>query len=237
MLHYILSSEKSITSNLLNGKDERRNSIIDSSSSNNKTQPISTHQSKDRMTDHPRLNLPTDLRLLLTSTSAFLSGALLGMAHGGRTAQLRFRAEHAHKMPQTVTGWYLYHKSKNYHAAQGALREGARMGARVGFWTGLVVLVESVVDGYRGRRDGGSTAVAGTAVAGVFSLYHGFNLPMFARTARYGLCFGLAYGGLQDALTAAQGRADDLGYVQMWKRHFSPSSSPSPPSPSSPSSS
>ncbi|KAL2888997.1 Cell cycle control protein G10 family protein [Ceratocystis lukuohia] len=168
--------------------------------------------------DRPRLGIPTSVRLLAAGSSSFAAGALLGMTQGGRMAQLRFRAEHAHKMPSTMTGWYLYHKSKNYHAAQGAIVEGVRMGCRLGVWTTAVFALEQTVDRYRGRRDLVSTVLASLTVAGLFSVWNRFNMPTFTRTARYGLAFGLAYGGLQDAVFAAQGNASDLSYVELTQK-------------------
>ncbi|KAL5596539.1 hypothetical protein BROUX41_006765 [Berkeleyomyces rouxiae] len=168
--------------------------------------------------DRPRLGIPASLRLLAAGSTSFATGALLGMAQGGRMAQLRFRAEHAHKTPSTMTGWYLYHKSKNYHAAQGAIVEGVRMGARLGVWTTAMFALEQTVDRYRGRRDLVSTVLASLSVAGLFSLWNRFNMPTFTRTARYGLVFGLAYGGLQDAACAVQGNASQLSYVDLWHK-------------------
>ena len=89
-------------------------------------------------------------------------------------AQLRFRAEHAHKMPDTTAGWYLYHKSKNYHAMQGGIREGFRMGFKTGIWSLVALSLESTVDRYRGSSDMFSTVIATLTVAGAFSLWRKF---------------------------------------------------------------
>ncbi|KAJ0167302.1 hypothetical protein CTA2_3320 [Colletotrichum tanaceti] len=165
-----------------------------------------------------RLSIPTPARIPLAGMLGFGIGATLGLAHGGRTAQLRFRAEHAHKMPTTTTGWYLYHKSKNYHAMQGGLREGIRMGSRLSFWTLLAFSLETTVDRYRGKTDLLSTILASLTVAGSFSLWNRFSLPTAARTARYGLLFGLVYGGMQDIVGFARGRP--IGYVDFVRRRF-----------------
>ncbi|GKT52510.1 uncharacterized protein ColSpa_12691 [Colletotrichum spaethianum] len=164
----------------------------------------------DRKPSESRLSIPTPARIPLAGMVGFGIGATLGLAHGGRTAQLRFRAEHAHKMPTTTTGWYLYHKSKNYHAMQGGLREGLRMGSRLSFWTLMAFGLESTVDRYRGKTDLLSTVLASLTVAGGFSLW--------TRTARYGLLFGLVYGGMQDAVGLARGRP--IGYVDFVRRRF-----------------
>ncbi|KAL0935727.1 uncharacterized protein CTRU02_210318 [Colletotrichum truncatum] len=165
-----------------------------------------------------RLSIPTPARIPLAGLVGFGIGTTLGIAQGGQTAQLRFRAEHAHKMPTTTTGWYLYHKSKNYHTMYGGLREGLRMGARLSFWTLMAFGLESTVDRYRGSTDLLSTVLASLTVAGSFSLVNRFSLPTAARTARYGLLFGLVYGGLQDAVGLARGRP--VGYVEFVRKRF-----------------
>lgn len=119
---------------------------------------------------YPRLSIATPTRLLLGSISSGIVGFTLGAMQGGQMAQLRFRAEHAHKMPDTTTGWYFYHKSKNYHAMQGGIREGFRMSAKTGFWSFVALGLESTVDRYRGCSDMLSTMVATLSVAGMFSL-------------------------------------------------------------------
>ncbi|GAO13642.1 hypothetical protein UVI_02017490 [Ustilaginoidea virens] len=160
---------------------------------------------------HPRLSIPTPARILLGSASSGVIGFTLGAMQGGQTAQLRFRAEHAHKMPDTTTGWYLYHKSKNYHAMQGGIREGFRMGAKTSFWSFVALGLESTVDRYRGSSDMFSTTMATLTVAGAFSLWPG-------RTAKLGLLFGLAYGGVQDLVGLARGRP--IGYVEALRHRW-----------------
>ncbi|KAF5546502.1 hypothetical protein FMEXI_5524 [Fusarium mexicanum] len=121
---------------------------------------------------NPRLSIATPVRLMLGTISSAVVGFSLGATQGGQMAQLRFRAEHAHKMPDTTTGWYFYHKSKNYHAMQGGIREGFRMGLKTGFWSFLALSLESTVDRYRGASDMFSTTIATLTVAGAFSLWH-----------------------------------------------------------------
>ncbi|KAM0738751.1 hypothetical protein ACQRIT_006488 [Beauveria bassiana] len=141
--------------------------------------------------DAMRLSMLAPTRLLLGSLASTMIGFMLGGFQGGQMAQLRFRAEHAHKMPDTTTGWYFYHKSKNYHAMQGGIREGFRMGAKTGFWSFAALSLETTVDRLRGSSDMLSTIVATVSVAGMFSLTHRFSLSAAARTARYGLLFGI----------------------------------------------
>lgn len=173
---------------------------------------------------YPRLSLSPPARITLGTTVSAIVGFSLGATQGGQTAQLRFRAEHAHKMPDSTAGWYLYHKSKNYHVMYGGLREGFRMAARTGVWTLMALSLESTVDRCRGTSDLFSTIIASLSVAGAFSLWNRFTFSTAARTAKSGLVFGLAYGGVQDMLSAARGRR--LGYVEFVRRGFrSPPSS------------
>ncbi|KAK5987031.1 hypothetical protein PT974_11147 [Cladobotryum mycophilum] len=167
---------------------------------------------------HPRLSTMTPTRLLLGSVASGIVGFSLGSVQGGQMAQLRFRAEHAHKMPDTTAGWYLYHKTKNYHAMNGGIREGFRMGTKTSFWSLVALSLESTVDRYRGSSDMFSTVVATLTVAGAFSLWHRFSLSTAARTAKYGLFFGFAYGGVQDLVGLARGRP--IGYVENIRRRF-----------------
>ena len=99
-----------------------------------------------------RLSTPFSIRFPAATAAAFLTGAALGLSHGGKTAGMRFRAENSHRFPTTSTGWYLYHKSKNYHVMLGGIKEGLNMGSKIGFWAGSFFLVEEAVDQWRGRK-------------------------------------------------------------------------------------
>ncbi|KZF24444.1 hypothetical protein L228DRAFT_281518 [Xylona heveae TC161] len=159
-----------------------------------------------------RLGLPLHLRIPASMLGSFLAGVGMGLSQGSMMAGLRFRAENAHRLPQTPTGWYLYHKSKNYHMMLGGVREGLKMGTKVSVWVGGFFTVEEAVDRLRGgQKDFFSTVVAGLGIAGGFSLWHRFPVITAARTAKMGLLFGLGYGLTQDALSLLQGRR--LAYV------------------------
>lgn len=137
-----------------------------------------------------RLSIPAFIRIPIASASAFIVGLLLGTAQGSRMAGLRFRAEHAHKLPTTTTGWYLYHKSKNYHVAYGGLKEGFRMGRRVCFWTTSMFAIENMFDTYRGASDLFNTVTACVTVAGGFSLWSMYsNLTVEQSAVRLADCF------------------------------------------------
>lgn len=117
-----------------------------------------------------RIGLPYGLRLPAASGIAFVVGMGLGVAHGSEVTALRFRAENAHRLPTTPTGWYLYHKSKNYQAAFGGLKEGVRMSAKVSFWTASFFGIEEMFDRYRRTKDFFNTVIASCSVAGAFSV-------------------------------------------------------------------
>ncbi|CZR55526.1 uncharacterized protein PAC_05414 [Phialocephala subalpina] len=158
-----------------------------------------------------RFSLPYPMRLTAATSLSFITGLALGIPHGSQTSGMRFRAENAHRLPTTPTGWYLYHKSKNYVMALGGVKEGLKMGAKVSFWTAGFFSIEEMFDRYRGTKDFVNTVIASLSIAGGFSLWNRFPITTAARTAKSGLAIGLAYGLAQDAIAAAKGRR--LGYV------------------------
>ncbi|KAJ4395609.1 hypothetical protein N0V85_006489 [Neurospora sp. IMI 360204] len=163
-----------------------------------------------------RLSIPDAVRIPLASSTALLIGFTLGVSQGIKTAGMRFRAEHAHKLPTTKMGWYFYHKSKNYNSIWGGAKEGARMGAKICFWTTAMFGIEHMFDAYRGTADMFNTVTACVTVSGAFSLWNRFSLPMAARTTKTALVVGLAYGGLQDVAGIVRGRP--IGYFEFLKR-------------------
>ncbi|KAI0203674.1 hypothetical protein F4808DRAFT_27128 [Astrocystis sublimbata] len=186
-----------------------------------------------------RLSIPPLVRIPAAAATAFGIGMTLGLAHGSKMAGLRFRAEHAHRLPTSTTGWYLYHKSKNYHVAFGGLKEGIKIGARLGLLSTAMFCAENLFDVYRGGQDFISTVMASLAVAGGFSLWSmspdAFYLYAFssshlltivdrfsaaetARTAKKGLVFGLVYGGIQDVISLAKGRP--VGYISFIRKQI-----------------
>lgn len=118
-----------------------------------------------------RLNMVAPVRITFAAINSFGFGAALGIAQGSKMAGLRFRAEHAHKLPSTPTGWFMYHKSKNYAMAREGLKEGFRMGAKVCFWTTAMFVIENLYDEYRQSKDFVNTVVASLTVAGGFSVW------------------------------------------------------------------
>lgn len=118
-----------------------------------------------------RLSIPDAVRIPLASSTALFIGFTLGVSQGIKTAGMRFRAEHAHKLPATKIGWYFYHKSKNYNSIWGGAKEGARMGAKISFWTTAIFGIEHMFDAYRGTADIFNTVTACVTVSGAFSLW------------------------------------------------------------------
>ncbi|KAH6651667.1 hypothetical protein BKA67DRAFT_660458 [Truncatella angustata] len=172
----------------------------------------------DRQWMESRLSLPPMVRIPGAAVAAFSMGFTLGLAHGSQMAGLRFRAEHAHKLPTTTTGWYLYHKSKNYHLMFGGLKEGFSNGARLSVITTAMFCTENLFDVYRGSKDMFNTIAASLAVASGFSLINRFSAAEGARTARKGLIVGVVYGAIQDALSLARGRP--VGYIEFLRRQI-----------------
>jgi hypothetical protein len=177
--------------------------------------------------ENSRFSLPWGQRLPIAASLSFVAGMALGLSHGSQTTGLRFRAENAHRLPTTPTGWYLYHKTKNYNMALGGVKEGFKMGGKVSFWTAAFFSVEEIFDRYRGTKDFINTVIASLSVAGGFSLWSRssplphtshrlihidrFPITTAARTAKSGLAIGFVYGLAQDAIGAAKGRRP--GYV------------------------
>ncbi|KAH8159797.1 hypothetical protein CIB48_g8442 [Xylaria polymorpha] len=211
---------------------------MDNRSDTRKRRPQSTLTREEyiQLWKDSRLSIPPLMRIPAAAATAFGIGMTLGLAHGSKMAGLRFRAEHAHRLPTTTTGWYLYHKSKNYHVAFGGLKEGFKVGARLGVLSTAMFCAENLFDVYRGGQDFLNTVMASLAVAGGFSLWsrlpHGyiatslhsltvldrFSAAETARTAKKGLIFGLVYGGVQDMISLAKGRP--VGYITFLRKQI-----------------
>ena len=136
--------------------------------------PTFTKEDYDELCKTSRLSLPPFLRIPIAAFAGFSLGMSLGLSYGSKMAGLRFRAEHAHKLPDTTAGWYMYHKSKNYHLAFGGIKEGIKTGARMGVLTAAIFCAENLFDVYRGSKDLFNTVGASLAVAGGFSLLSTF---------------------------------------------------------------
>ena len=122
-----------------------------------------------------RLFGPTPELVVKSGSVSFIGGLLVGYRNGARMAGLRFRAEHAHKMPRSTQALYFYHRRKNYYVAKYGIEKGIATGARLAGWTGAYFVAEGAIDAMRGeRRDFVSSMTAGVGVAGLFSLMSEF---------------------------------------------------------------
>lgn len=119
----------------------------------------------------PRLGMEVGYRLPLTAMSAFSAGSAIGVINGSKKAAYRFRAENAHRFPTTSTGWFQYHKNKNYTTIVGGVKEGSKMGSKLAAGALAFSLFEETVDYARhDRRDFLSTVTAGLSFSGIYSL-------------------------------------------------------------------
>jgi len=183
-----------------------------------RSSPITNREQYDKLWHESRLSLPPFVRLPLATLTAFGIGMALGLTHGSKMAGLRFRAEHAHRLPTSTTGWYMYHKSKNYHLAFGGLKEGFKVGGKLAILSTAMFGVENLFDVYRGTKDMFNTVMASLAIANGFSLWNRFSAPETARAVKKSLKFGFIYGGVQDALSLVKGRP--VGYIEFIKRQL-----------------
>jgi hypothetical protein len=161
--------------------------------------------------------------------ASFACGFSLGASQGATKGAYRYRAENAHRLPTTQTGWFLYQKSKNYHAMLGGIKEGAKFGSVCTGWATLFMVTEEMVDLSRarlfargdddvatGQRDFGSTVIAGMTVAGIYSWKRGLDHFAAAGIARSALRLSLAYGVIQDL--AASLRGNPPAYISWLKK-------------------
>ncbi|KAJ5095766.1 hypothetical protein NUU61_005122 [Penicillium alfredii] len=154
----------------------------------------------------PRLGIEVRKRIPYATMSAFTTGIALGYYHGSKKTGLRFRAENAHRFPTTSSGWFQYHKTKNYVSVVGGVKDGMRMGFKLGAGTLAFCLFEETVDFARyDERDFLSTVTAGLSCSGIYSLLARHDVFTAARTAKFGLKMSLVYGLLQDSLETMKG--------------------------------
>ncbi|CAI7675366.1 unnamed protein product [Penicillium pancosmium] len=154
----------------------------------------------------PRLGIDVSRRIPYATLSGISVGVALGYVHGSKKAGLQFRAENAHRFPTTSTGWWQYHKTKNYISIVGGMKDGVRLASKLGAGSLLFCLFEETVDYARHeKRDFLSTVTAGLSLSGVYSLLARHDVYTAARTAKLGLKFGLGYGLVQDALESLKG--------------------------------
>lgn len=117
-----------------------------------------------------RFGLKPDQRLPYIALATFGTGMGIGAFHGSQEAAYRFRAENAHRFPSTNKGWFLYHKDKSNLRLVTAVKEGVKMGTKLGAGALAFGFFEETVDKARGDRDFLSTVTAGLTFSGIYSL-------------------------------------------------------------------
>ncbi|KAL2218954.1 hypothetical protein M432DRAFT_590970 [Thermoascus aurantiacus ATCC 26904] len=154
----------------------------------------------------PRLGMEIKKRLPYMTLAAFSAGMAMGASLGSKKAAFQFRAENAHRFPTTSIGWFQYHKTKNYTAIVGGVKEGVKMGSKLGAGALTFCLFEEGVDYVRNdRRDFLSTVIAGLSFSGIYSLLARHDVYTAARTTKFGLKVSLTYGLMQDVLASLKG--------------------------------
>ena len=198
--------------------DHPSNQINETGSDVEFTTPTTRPSSVVSIEPTARLGIPFIIRAPLLLSTSFLTGLVLGSAHGAPIAAYRYRAENAHRMPTTTTGWFLYHKSKNYHSIVGGVKEGVKFGGVITGWALLFMATEEVLDTMRGQlfagryeetargqKDVASTVTAAMATAGVYSWKKRMDMFTAARTSRTALKYSLIYGVVQDLAATLRG--------------------------------
>lgn len=163
------------------------------------------------MFTNARLSLPFVYRLIFANMTAFGIGGSMGAYMGAQRAALQFRAENAHRQPNSAKGWYFYHKSKNYRSMYGGVVQGVKFGGPLCAWVTMFVVFEDAVDRLRGRIDALATVAAGLTVAGVFSAWNRLSYGLAVRTAKKGFVVGLGFGLAQDFLRWGKGQSGGVG--------------------------
>src|SRR6201996_5734438 len=119
-----------------------------------------------------RLSLAPSNRITLGIFSGLLAGMGAGFIRGFQVADLRFRAENAHRMPKSEKGWFFYHRSKTHYSVLAGMKMSARTGVVFSLMSGMFLTLEDQFDNIRGgqSKDCISTIMAGTISGGLYSL-------------------------------------------------------------------
>ncbi|KAJ9070822.1 hypothetical protein DSO57_1003287 [Entomophthora muscae] len=110
-------------------------------------------------------------------------------------------AERQHTPPKTVSGWYFYHKTKNYHVMLKATRSGVKTATKLAaICTGYeFIQFSSDIIIFDGTTHPASSVISGFITSGIFSRL--VKLPkqstIYAMLAGTGV--GLLTGCLQEA--------------------------------------
>ncbi|ODV84499.1 hypothetical protein CANARDRAFT_191114, partial [[Candida] arabinofermentans NRRL YB-2248] len=158
-----------------------------------------------------RLGLPPSLRITLFSTTAGLLGGCGGMIHGYKLASLRYLASNSHRLPTSKSGWFFYHKRKNYYCLKESMITGFKTSLKLSIWVGLLFSLESSLDSIRGLKDFGNTMMATTLNGFIYAWINQMNKVQSKEYIKKGGRLGIVFGLTQDLYTYIRG--GDLWYV------------------------
>lgn len=118
-----------------------------------------------------RGGLTANERLIYVPSMAGFWGFLLGGYQGGKLAGYQYMAERQHTPPKTVSGWYFYHKTKNYHVMLKATRSGVKTATKLAaICTGYeAIQFSSDVVLFDGATHPFSSVLSGFITSGIFS--------------------------------------------------------------------
>ncbi|GAC96284.1 hypothetical protein PHSY_003864 [Pseudozyma hubeiensis SY62] len=201
----------------------RRFSTLPNTNSNDSistsSKPYTIHSPLEDLESNHDDNDDSTLRRMLSispvlPSTAFGLGLVSGVLTFGRKAGLVFMAENAHRLPDTVQGWYFYSKTKNYKVLLGAAKGGLKQGARLGVWTTGFCFAERMAELTRvavqrqftgGKSDGVKVvghwtdgALAGVATAGAATALYRLPRASAVRVFQLGLLAGASTGGIRD---------------------------------------
>lgn len=150
----------------------------------------------------------------LLPVSAFAVGMVSGFLTAGKRAGLVFMAENAHRLPDTVQGWYFYSKTKNYKVMLGAVKGGLKQGTRLGIWVTAFCMAErsseivrnALLREFSSDRDRAAKivghwadgALAGLGTASAAAVLYRLPKPAVLRVFQLGLAAGAFAGGMRD---------------------------------------
>lgn len=165
-----------------------------------------------RESEDQRLGLPPALRVFALASSAALIGGLAGLAHGWRTASLRYLASNSHRLPTTYNGWFFYHKRKMYYCLKQGMMLGFSTGVKLGSFVGCIFGIEAGLDKLRGVIDFGNTMMAICVPGFFYAWWHRMPAVQARDFIRKGGRIGIIFGLLQDLFQFCRGA--DVWYLR-----------------------
>lgn len=131
-------------------------------------------QKKEQIrTQNERASLDPISRTLAIAMTASMVGVIIGGQREWQRAALRFRAEHAHRMPTSQKDWFFFQRAKSNYAMAAAMATAPKLGLKLAAATVGLVVMEEAIDNVRGNKskDLFSSVGASLSAAGVFSLW------------------------------------------------------------------